>query len=116
MYELLTHLYTSIFRKIFEKAMLSRLESVLQIYNILSLHKHGLWIDKSTMDAILQIPTKTVNYTDKKSWFLDLKKSFDNVHNELKKLKIYGIRRIEHNLFKTWLFNRKLKSTNVLFR
>ena len=103
----------SIFDKIFEKLMYSRLYNFLDKFNILYEHQYGFRKNKSTIHSLMQI-TEQIKFSLEKGMygcgiFLDLKKAFDTVNHSilLRKLEHYGIRGIPLHWFTSYLSNRK---------
>ena len=103
----------SIFDKIFEKLMYSRLYNFLDKYNILYEHQYGFRKNKSTIHSLMQI-TEQIKFSIEKGMygcgiFLDLKKAFDTVNHSilLRKLEHYGVRETSLHWFTSYLANRK---------
>ena len=103
----------SIFSKIMEKVIASRLTSFLTINEIICPNQFGFRAGFSTSHALLSI-TECIKKTieDNKygcGVFIDLKKAFDTVNHQilLTKLEHYGIRGIALELFESYLDKRK---------
>jgi hypothetical protein len=99
--------------KIFEKAIKSRLLNYLKNISFLSNLQFGFREGRSTDDALLKFTSEifeSLNYSLLTSaLFIDIKKAFDCVDHSilLEKLSAIGIRGNIHNLFKSYLSNRK---------
>ena len=102
----------SIFNRLFEKVMYSRLMDFIEKNNILSDSQYGFRKRHSTHHAVLDIIDQIHSNLDSKLYtcaiFLDLKKAFDTVNHEilLKKLYLYGIRGCVQDWFASYLSNR----------
>jgi hypothetical protein len=100
------------FSKIFEKAIVTRLNSFLFKFNILYENQYGFRKNHSTVMALLSLVDKVADAMDKKkasaAVFLDLSKAFDTIDHDilLKKLSHYGIRGIALDLLQSYLNNR----------
>ena len=103
----------TIFSKIFEKVISSRLENYLEKNNILHENQFGFRRKMSTCTALLQLVDKISTSIDKRKTtigvFIDLAKAFDTVDHQIlkKKLQFYGIRGIALDLFQNYLSLRK---------
>lgn len=103
---------TSSFSKVFEYCFLSRLESFLSNFNILTDCQHGFRKNRSTSTAFnaffKEVVTSIENGTYPVGIFLDLSKAFDCVSHTilLRKLHAYGIRGIALNWIESFLSNR----------
>ena len=101
-----------IFSKLFEKAMLIRLNDYVTKSKILFPSQHGFQSGHSTYMPLLSMQDMISAAIDNGQYsigiFLDLAKAFDTIdHNILlKKLHIYGIRNTQLNWFKNYLENR----------
>ena len=103
----------SVFDKIIEKLMHSRLYNYLLKYNILYEYQFGFRKNHSTSLALVDVIENIYNLLDKKEivigLYFDLKKTFDTVNHDilLHKLSNYGIRGTTLDWFKSYLNNRK---------
>ena len=108
--------------KIIEKIINNRLKVYLTKNNILALNQFGFQNNKSTSDALKSLTSNIINLLDNRvkcmGIFLDLKKAFDTVSVPLllKKLENVGVRGLPHQLFTSYLTNRKqmLSINNLL--
>jgi hypothetical protein len=107
------------FSKVLEKAMYSRLNQHLQIYNILVTEQYGFRKGLSTQHAAYSLTNNTVTAWNNKYHvgriFCDLTKTFDYVnHNILiMKLQCYALHEAKINWFKSYLSHRK-QTVNIL--
>ena len=103
----------SVFNRIFEKMMYTRLKSFLDKFSILYDSQYGFREKRSTEHAILEITNQIQTNMDRKLYtcgiFIDLQKAFDTVDHSilLKKLDHYGIRGIVNDWFTSYLTSRK---------
>ena len=103
----------SVFNKLLEKLMFSRLMSFINDNNILFNKQFGFRQQHSTIQAVLSIADKIQSSIDSSNFscgiFLDLSKAFDTVNHKilLDKLSFYGIRGIALEWFESYLSNRK---------
>jgi len=103
----------SIFNKILEKIMCTRLYSYLNDYHILYDYQFGFRKCYSTTLALIDVLDQTYYQLDNNNKvleiLLDLQKEFDTVDHQilLAKLHNYGIRGIIYSWFKNYLTNRK---------
>ena len=103
----------SIFDKIIEKLMYSRLYKFLEDHNILYDLQYGFRKNKSTIHSLTQITEQIKCSIEKGMYgcgiFIDLKKAFDTVNHSilLRKLEHYGIRENSLHWFTSYLSNRK---------
>ena len=103
----------SIFDKIVEKIMHSRLYEFLIEHKILHPKQFGFRKNNSTSYALLEISEKIKETIDKNKYgcgvFIDLRKAFDTVNHKilLNKMEHYGIRGTSLAWFNSYLFNRR---------
>ena len=103
----------SIFSKIMEEVMITRLNSFLTENEIICPNQFGFRPGFSTTHALLSITECIKSTIENKKYgcgvFVDLKKAFDTVNHQilLSKLEHYGIRDITLKLFKSYLERRK---------
>ena len=102
----------SIFEKVLEKLMYTRLYSFLMEHNVLYKNQFGFRKNHSTVLALVEVLDKIYNKLDNHEVvvgiYLDLQKAFDTVNHEILLYKIYhyGIRGITYNWFVSYLANR----------
>ena len=103
----------SIFGKIMEKLMATRLTNYLEIHNIIYENQFGFRAGFSTTHSLISITETIKKNLDEKKYgcgvFIDLKKAFDTVNHEilLYKLEHYGIRDTSLEWFRSYLTDRK---------
>ena len=103
----------NIFSKIYERAMNQRLLSFLEAQQILSKNQFGFRKGRSPWLAINHLLEKVYSAWDKGeeclSLFIDVSKAFDAIDHRilLAKLEIIGLRGRVHELFKSYLSERK---------
>ena len=103
----------SVFSKIYEKLIYSRVYSYLDKNNLIYSKHFGFRGGFSTNHAIISITENIRNLLDQGQYvcgvFVDLEKAFDTVHHDIlcDKLKFYGLRGNVNDLLKSYLSNRK---------
>ena len=101
------------FSKILEKLFCKRLNDFIDKNTLLSESQFGFRANRSTSLAILDLVEEISTALDNKKYtigvFIDLKKAFDTIDNNLlcKKLEYLGVRGIVNNWLKSYLNNRK---------
>jgi len=101
-----------ILSKIFEKLMFNRINSFININNVVSDTQFGFRQKRSTCDALSRFVDETYdNLNESKTTlavFLDFSKAFDTVDHQilLKKLDYIGIRGAANRWFESYLSNR----------
>ena len=102
----------SVFSKIIEKLMYSRLYSFLEAHNVIDNSRFGFQKNKSTQHSLIEIVEKIRTCMENKNYgcgiFIDLKKAFDTVNHNilLQKLEHYGIRGTSLDWFQSDLKDR----------
>ena len=103
----------SVFSKIYEKLIYSRIYSYLEKNNLIYTRQFGFRGGYSTNHAIVSITEHIRELLDKGETvcgvFVDLEKAFDTVHHDIlcEKLKFYGLRGKVNSLLKSYLSNRE---------
>ena len=103
----------SVFSKIYEKLIYSRIYSYLDKYNLIFSKQFSFRGGYSTNHAIISITEHIRNLLDSGEFvcgiFIDLEKAFDTVHHDIlcDKVKYYGLRGKVNDLLKSYLSNRK---------
>ena len=103
----------SIYSKIFEKLIYSRVYAYLVKYNLISAKQFGFRSNHSCNHAIISLTEHVKKLLDDGhivcGVFVDLEKAFDTVHHDIlcDKLNAYGLRGKVNDLFKSYLSNRK---------
>ncbi|XP_055589747.1 uncharacterized protein LOC129741945 [Uranotaenia lowii] len=103
----------SVFSKILEKLLATRVLQFLKQHNLLYCYQYGFREGSSTLTAATELVDAIHNALDNRKLmgvlFLDLKKAFDTIDHSilLNKLDAYGIRGIANSLFADYLANRK---------
>ena len=100
--------------KVFEKIIHSRLIGFIEKNNILFSKQYGFRKYHSTIDALIATHDHIIHKLNEKmkvlGIFIDLKKAFDSIDNEIliRKLPYYGIVGPFRNLIKAYLSNRRI--------
>ena len=103
----------SVFSKIFEKTIYTRIYSYLVKNNLIFDKQFGFRSNYSTNHALISITERIKDLVDSGKYvcgiFVDLEKAFDTVkHTNLcEKLEFYGLRGNVNNLIRSYLSNRK---------
>ena len=103
----------SVFSKIYEKLIYSRIYSYLVKRDLIFSKQFGFRIGFSTNHAVISITEYIRDLLDQGEFacgvFIDLEKAFDTVHHDIlcDKLKYYGLRGKVNELLKSYLSNRK---------
>ena len=103
----------SVFSKLYEKCMYSRLYSFLTKFQVLFRRQFGFRNKHSTNHALISLVDLIKKYLDNNYFvcgvFIDLQKAFDTVNHDilLSKLAHYGIRGLANDWLSSFLKNRK---------
>ncbi len=103
----------SVFSKIFEKTMYTRIYSYLVKNNLIFEKQFGFRSNYSTNHALISITERIKSLVDSGKYvcgvFVDLEKAFDTVNHRIlgEKLNFYGLRGNVNNLIQSYLANRK---------
>ena len=103
----------SIYSKIFEKLIYSRVYAYLVKYDLIYSRQFGFRSNHSCNHAIISLTEYVKKLLDDGEIvcgvFVDLEKAFDTVHHDIlcDKLNVYGLRGKINDLFKSYLSNRK---------
>ena len=103
----------SVFSKIFEKSIYTRIYSYLVKNNLIFEKQFGFRTNYSTNHALLSITERIKELVDSGNYvcgiFIDLEKAFDTVNHDIlcEKLKYYGLRGNVNKLIRSYLTNRK---------
>lgn len=98
--------------KVFETIMNVRIECFITKYNILCEAQHGFRKGRSCEQALLKAKHEIIDNFEQRLYtiglFIDLRKAFDSVNNDvlLDKLHDYGIRGVALKLVQSYLTNR----------
>ena len=99
--------------RLFEKLIFNQFYEYLDVNKSLYKHQSGFRLLHSVATALMASTNDWYLNIDKGKYtgliFIDLKKAFDTVDHEilLKKLKMFGVTGLEHDLFISYLDNRK---------
>ena len=113
----------SIFSKIFERVIISRLNKHLDNNNLLTKFQFGFRESHSTFHPIIHVINDLLSSFNNKNHtigiFMDLAKAFDTVNHQISKLKAYGSYGIHNNTlnwFQSYLSGRTqcVKYNNIL--
>lgn len=114
---------SSVFSKIFERAMYERLDNFLKKFQIISPRQHGFMKGKSVITALYDFLKYVVGELERRhcpmAIYCDLSKAFDCVNRNrlLMKMEKYGIRGVALKWFQAYLENRsqfvKIRFTNA---
>ena len=102
----------SIFAKLFERILYSRIDSFITSNNVININQFGFIKGRSTEECLLNILKIVHSKLDNKyttiGIFCDLSRAFDTIDHEilLKKLDNIGIRGLCNKLFSNYLINR----------
>jgi hypothetical protein len=102
----------SVFSKILESLMYTRLKYYLKCNNIITSSQHGFREGSSTHTALQAFLTEVIDNMDKRNYpvgiFCDLSKAFDCVDYKilLHKLYRYGLRGASYNWFQSYMADR----------
>ena len=103
----------SVFSKIFEKSIYTRIYSYLVKNNLIYAKQFGFRGNHSVNHAVISLTEHIRSLIDKGEYvcgiFVDLEKAFDTVHHDIlcEKIKAYGLRGNVNKLLKSYLSNRK---------
>lgn len=103
----------SVFSKIFEKIIKSRLVKYLNLINFFSPNQYGFRKGKSTEDALVNVTDLIYNSLNSSSkstgLFIDFKKAFDLVNHDilLLKMEAAGVRGVALSWFRSFLTGRE---------
>ena len=103
----------SVYSKLYEKCMYSRLYAFLTKYKLLFKKKFGFRNNHSTSHGLISLTDLIKRYLENDYFvcgvFIDLQKAFYTVNHEilLVKLDFYGIRGLAHSWLKSFLESRK---------
>ena len=112
-YKIMLNSVLSVFSKLYEKCMYSRLYAFLTKYKLLLKKQFGFRNNRSTSHALISLIDLINKYLHNNYFvcgvFIDLQKALNTVNHEilLVKIDLYGIRGLAYSWLKSFLENRK---------